>query len=274
MKVWPATRLAIRCSVRAAGRRRPFSALWAVTRSTRRPSSHFTASMWADSAAVKALDFLVRIRTPFKPERARVEFKQHREWRQQPMERMTSVNAWAICLSGFVLGALASWGVFYEYRCASGVKPLDASAWAQVLVAAVVGASAVFVPKQIANSEKRRRSEIFIQLLDNVLQSSHSLATCLVAKAPDPHIIDGLIRDIEMQSKALESYPISEIPSAALLMLRVEGKSHYDALFQLAHRLVPMITNVGHVYPNQVNAVLVYRNAIAEVMHSIDDERP
>ncbi|MDT3457378.1 hypothetical protein ROV96_19425 [Stenotrophomonas pavanii] len=186
---------------------------------------------------------------------------------------MTAANVWVICLSGFVLGALASWGVFYEYRCATGVKPLDASAWAQVLVAAVVGAAAVLVPKHIANSEKRRRKDIFVKLLENVSQSCFSLTACLVAPAPNKGLIEGLIRDIEMQSQALEGYPIAEIPSAALLMLRVEAKSHYDGLLELTQRLAPAIETLGRLFDNQVAAITVYRNSFRTLMTSIDQER-
>jgi len=83
----------------------------------------------------------------------------------------------------------------------------------------------------------------------------------------------GLIRDIEMQSKALESYPVSEIPSAALLMLRVEGKSHYDGLSEVVNRLMPALGHYGALLSHHRAAIIVYRNAIEEVMRSIETQR-
>ncbi|HEL4112204.1 TPA: hypothetical protein UM343_002356 [Stenotrophomonas maltophilia] len=189
------------------------------------------------------------------------------------MERMTAGNVWAICLSGFVLGALASWGVFYEYRCAPGVEKLNVSAWAQVVVAAVVGAAAVYVPKQIANSERRRRSEVFVRLLDMVIQSTYSLAICLVDEAPRLSLIKELLHDIEMQSKALESYPISEVPSAALLMHRAEAKAHADGLSALTERLLPDIETYKHLFYDQIEAVNVYKGSIEQLIHSLENDR-
>jgi|GEM_PF-4756871 len=189
------------------------------------------------------------------------------------MERITEGNLRATCAAGFVLGALFSWGIFYEYRCAPGIKPLDASAWAQVLVAAVVGAAAVYVPTRIANSEKRRRSEIFVTLLSNVLQPSSSLTKCLCSRRPDFALIEGLLRDIELQGKALESYPIGDIPSAKLLLQSTDAKSHYQGLVELANRMLPAIRQFGRLFDNQVTAVQVYGNAIDQLAIEVEKER-
>ena len=172
------------------------------------------------------------------------------------------------------LGALLSWGLFYRWGSAPGLKPLDTSAWVQALVAATVGTAAVYVPKQIAKNENRRRVEIFVTLLANVLQSASTLARLMVEDRPNLVMIDGLLRDIELQGKALESYPVGEIPSASLLLHSVETKSHYPGLTDLAKRMLPEIEAHGSLYPNQVSAIKVYGNAIEQLLLDVASERP
>ncbi len=146
-------------------------------------------------------------------------------------------------------------------------------AWTQAAVALAVGYAAVEVPRKIADAERSRRTDLLVTLLGNSLFPAEALAKMLSTRNVDMNFATGLVRDIELQLKTLDSYPAADVPSAVLLLKKVETQSHCLGLVELFRTAQPKIEAMRVITENQAAAFEVYRVAIRQLIEEVPAPR-
>jgi len=166
-------------------------------------------------------------------------------------------------------GVVITGGVMSDKPVREWFAAVNWSAWAQVVVAAVVGYAAVVFPKNIAESEKNRRSDVLLVLLGNVLTPAAALSNRIATRNIDKSIFEGLFRDLEIQLRTLDSYPAADVPSALLLQHKVEAQFHCMGVIEHAAGVRPLVKIGAQPSDGQAAAFGVYRQAISELMADI-----
>lgn len=179
---------------------------------------------------------------------------------------------WAVvAVLTFMAGVVVTGGVISDKPVREWFAEINWSAWAQVVVAAVVGYAAVVVPKNIAESEKNRRSDVLLVLLGNVLTPAAALSSRIATGNIHESIFEGLFRDLEIQLRTLDSYPAADVPSALLLQHKVEAQFHCMGILEHVARVRPLIKIGAQPSDGQAAAFGVYHQAISKLMADIGE---
>jgi hypothetical protein len=179
---------------------------------------------------------------------------------------------WAVlAVLTFIAGVVVTGGVISDKLVREWFVEVNWSAWAQVVVAAVVGYAAVVVPKNIAESERNRRSDVLLVLLGNVLTPAAALSNRIATGNIHKSIFEGLFRDLEIQLRTLDSYPAADVPSALLLQHKVEAQFHCMGILEHAEGVRPLVKIGAQPSDGQAAAFGVYHQAISKLMADIGE---
>ncbi|HAL21202.1 MAG TPA: hypothetical protein DCP40_00480 [Stenotrophomonas sp.] len=83
------------------------------------------------------------------------------------------------------------------------------------------------------------------------------------------HLAAGLVRDIELQLKTLDSFPAADVPSANLLLRKVETQSHCLGLLELFKNVAPQIEANRAITENHAAAFELYRAALKQLIDEV-----
>lgn len=177
---------------------------------------------------------------------------------------------WAVVAAlTFIAGVVVTWGITGDETVGSWLRDLNWSAWVQAAVALVVGYAAVIVPKRIAEAESHRRATVVVALLRNALTPAAALSWRIATNNLDLNIVAGLVRDIEIQLRTLDSYPAADVPSAELLQYKVDAEFH--CLGVLEHfKSVEHALKLQDRVPDNLRAVFgLYHEALSKLVADI-----
>lgn len=181
---------------------------------------------------------------------------------------------WAIVsILTFIAGVVVTGLVTSDVGLSNWFKDVDWPAWTQAAVALAVGYAAVEVPRKIADAERARRTDLLVTLLGNALLPAEVVANMLSTRNVDMNLADGLVRDIDLQLKTLDSYPAADVPSAELLLRKVETQSHCLGLLELYRTTLPKIEAMRVITDNQAAAFELYRVAFNQLIDEVPVRR-
>ncbi|HEL3813565.1 TPA: hypothetical protein UMY79_004363 [Stenotrophomonas maltophilia] len=177
---------------------------------------------------------------------------------------------WAIVsVLTFIAGVVVTGLITDSDGLSRWISDVEWPAWTQAAVALAVGYAAVEVPRKIADAERSRRTDLLVTLLGNALFPAEALAKMLSTRNVDMNFANGLARDIELQLKTLDSYPAADVPSAPLLLKKVETQSHCLGLLELFRKASQKIEAMRVITENQAAAFEVYRAAIRQLIDEV-----